>query len=202
MPATTPIYALPYQGLSDPPHGPDLGENLALAVEAQLARIDAAAAADVTAWRPLLVVKGVGETVDSATTGTTLQDDNELFLDLVGGRTYEVVVQLSASAETLTPDIKIAYTSTGTMVLRNRATLGPETALTTVNATLMGVAGRGTLATVAPVGLSTGETAFREVLLVECTVSGRLQLQWAQNTLSADDTTMRSGSYMHARRLA
>lgn len=38
---TTPIYALPYQSLADPPDGPHLGSDLALAVEAQLARIDA-----------------------------------------------------------------------------------------------------------------------------------------------------------------
>jgi hypothetical protein len=43
--AVTPIYALPYQVLSDPPDGPSLGEDLALAVEAELARIDGDVAA-------------------------------------------------------------------------------------------------------------------------------------------------------------
>lgn len=38
--ATTPIYELPYQGTSDPPNGPLLGEQLALAVEAEIQRID------------------------------------------------------------------------------------------------------------------------------------------------------------------
>lgn len=41
MPGTTPIYGLPYQSLDDPPHGPNLGQNLAEAVETELARIDA-----------------------------------------------------------------------------------------------------------------------------------------------------------------
>jgi hypothetical protein len=45
VPATTPVYALPYQVLTDPPNGADLGRLLALAVETELARIDAAAAA-------------------------------------------------------------------------------------------------------------------------------------------------------------
>lgn len=36
----TPIYSLPYQALADPPDGAGLGEDLALAVEAELARID------------------------------------------------------------------------------------------------------------------------------------------------------------------
>lgn len=38
--ATTPIYGLPYQGLTDAPHGPNLGEELAEAVETELTRID------------------------------------------------------------------------------------------------------------------------------------------------------------------
>jgi hypothetical protein len=36
----TPIYSLPYQALADPPDGAGLGEDLALAVESELARID------------------------------------------------------------------------------------------------------------------------------------------------------------------
>lgn len=44
MPSTTPNYALPYQTLADAPDGPSLGEDLALAVDVELARIDAAAA--------------------------------------------------------------------------------------------------------------------------------------------------------------
>lgn len=37
---TTPVYGLPFQGLTDQPDGASLGEDLALAVEAELARID------------------------------------------------------------------------------------------------------------------------------------------------------------------
>lgn len=43
MPGSTPTYALPYQLLSDAPDGSALGQNLAEAVETELARIDAAA---------------------------------------------------------------------------------------------------------------------------------------------------------------
>lgn len=39
--ALTPVYSLPYQSLTDAPNGPTLGAELALAVEAELARIDA-----------------------------------------------------------------------------------------------------------------------------------------------------------------
>lgn len=40
MPGSTPVYGLPYQTLTDPPNGPDLGANLAGAVETQIQRID------------------------------------------------------------------------------------------------------------------------------------------------------------------
>jgi len=40
MPGTTPVYGLRYQELSDPPNGPNLGQHLALDVEAQLVRLD------------------------------------------------------------------------------------------------------------------------------------------------------------------
>lgn len=42
MPGTTPIYQLPFQTLTDPPHGPNLGQALAQGVEAQLIRVTAA----------------------------------------------------------------------------------------------------------------------------------------------------------------
>lgn len=45
---TTPVYALPFQGLTDPPDGPSLGEDLALGVETELVRIDGAASALTT----------------------------------------------------------------------------------------------------------------------------------------------------------
>ncbi len=45
MPDTTPIYGLRFQELGDAPDGPGLGEDLALDVEAELTRIDAAIAA-------------------------------------------------------------------------------------------------------------------------------------------------------------
>lgn len=40
----TPVYGLPFQALTVAPHGPDLGEDLANAIEAELVRIDGAAA--------------------------------------------------------------------------------------------------------------------------------------------------------------
>jgi hypothetical protein len=55
--ATTPIYGLRYQGSNDAPDGPMLGENLALDVEDELARIDAAITA-LTATTSLSLSNG------------------------------------------------------------------------------------------------------------------------------------------------
>lgn len=49
MPGATPTYGLRYQNLGDPPHGPNLGQNLAEDVEAALAAAEATAAAATAA---------------------------------------------------------------------------------------------------------------------------------------------------------
>lgn len=70
---TTPVYSLPFQSLTDPPDGASLGEDLALALEAQLARIDAvaaAAAAQVVATIPVQALVATSQ----ATTSTTYTD--------------------------------------------------------------------------------------------------------------------------------
>jgi hypothetical protein len=53
MAGTTPVYGLRYQELSDPPHGPNLGQQLALDVEDELVRLDGLLdASDYTAYVP------------------------------------------------------------------------------------------------------------------------------------------------------
>lgn len=63
---TTPTYSLPYQSLTDAPHGPDLGRLLAEAVEAQIARLDGLITAQpkLVAWvqRTTSTVAGAGPT--------------------------------------------------------------------------------------------------------------------------------------------
>lgn len=71
---TTPVYALPYQGVNDSPNGPVLGQALAEAVEARLVSTDA----DVAALETQLagyttVVEGVQST---ATIGLTTSNQD------------------------------------------------------------------------------------------------------------------------------
>lgn len=46
--AITPVYGWPYQALADPPDGPELGEDLALAAETTVSGIDAVLAATIS----------------------------------------------------------------------------------------------------------------------------------------------------------
>lgn len=64
---TTSIYGLPYQGLEDPPHGPDLGRDLAEAVETELVRVDADIASITTVGSALWTDYGTPSTVWTST---------------------------------------------------------------------------------------------------------------------------------------
>jgi hypothetical protein len=60
-------YNLPYQQLGDAPHGPDLGEDLALAVHSALAAIDAKVTA-INALAPVISASTTDEAASSSTT--------------------------------------------------------------------------------------------------------------------------------------
>ncbi|MFG3710121.1 hypothetical protein [Micromonospora sp. NPDC047730] len=64
--ATTSVYALPYQTMADPPHGPDLGRLLAEKVETELVRIDA----DVDRLEAPVIARLRQTTPQTLTTGT------------------------------------------------------------------------------------------------------------------------------------
>jgi hypothetical protein len=67
MADTTPTYALPFQEITDAPDGPSLGEDLALAVEDELTRIDAA----IATINGLTVAVASNAIADSAYSSTT-----------------------------------------------------------------------------------------------------------------------------------
>lgn len=83
--ATTPVYALPYQGLADAPNGPTLGQNLALAVEAELVRIDADIAAIPRPWLVASSYKTSGDTVVNISTSAVA---HSLSFTAVSGEVY------------------------------------------------------------------------------------------------------------------
>lgn len=96
MPGSTTTYGLPYQTLSDPPHGPNLGQDLAEAVEDELVRIDAAAAALDTRLDTLEALarcRAYATAVASCT-------NNTLTLVPLGGESYDSATMHSTVSTT------------------------------------------------------------------------------------------------------
>lgn len=89
---TTPVYALPFQGLTDPPNGPTLGEDLALAVETELVRIDGDVSAidtRVTAIEGTDILVAAGYKVSGDTsTGPAVVITHSLTFTAVSGTIY------------------------------------------------------------------------------------------------------------------
>lgn len=112
MPVTS-NYSLPYQGLGDAPDGPDLGEDLAVAVDTELLRIDGEIAdvvADLAPLLPLLGIKGV----DTATVATAQTLGASAYTDLA----------TAGPAVTMTTGTKALVIVTGLIFVTNVANVG------------------------------------------------------------------------------
>lgn len=116
---TTPTYALRYQGLADPPHGPNLGQNLAEDVEAQIARLDGliAAVPKLIAWQ-----RRTTSTTPAATTTGVIR----LNIPVVLGNMYRIStnhvgVDSSVSADGIR--IQFHYTTNGVNATTSDTTL-------------------------------------------------------------------------------
>lgn len=101
--ATTPVYGLPYQTLTDPPHGPDLGRLLAEAIEDELARIDAQDG-------PRGYVTSAERTTDITATTTEILADSVTFTSVAGRRyrsTWDGAWSGTAGGESL--EVRLRY---------------------------------------------------------------------------------------------
>lgn len=139
------------------------------------------------------------QATEAVTSSVTLQDDDELMVALAIGN-WHVRLIASANSGSSTPNIKIAWTFSGTATTQ-RHVLGPGLA-TTDNTANTTAAGSGImrqtahgLTTAIPYGLTTS-ASIREDILLEVTVAGTLQLQWAQNTSNATATNVTGASFL------
>jgi hypothetical protein len=128
---------------------------------------------------------------EGVTNSNVLQNDNDLFAD-IGVGVWEFNVFLAGIATTNVPDIRYAWSTTGTITQMSRGVHGPAVSATAVNgSTDPRMQAALVLATAAASG--TPEAAnyalIWEHTFVECTVAGRMQFQWAQNTATAATTT-------------
>jgi hypothetical protein len=172
-------------------------------------------AAELNSMQPVQVIKS---TIESVTSSTTLQDDNELFVTLTAGQTYAVraVLIVGGSATSGAGDIKTAWTRTGTLNHAGaRSCTGP--AIRTIDASgttatagtlpnVLGILRRtGGHALTTAVNYGTDGTAtglVEEEFIIQVDVTGVLKLQWAQDTTSATATTVAAGSYIVATPIA
>lgn len=128
---------------------------------------------------------------EAVTNSAVAQDDNDLFADLTEG-VWEVNAYLGLIGTTNTPDVRTQWSVTGTISKLARGMHSISTGATAVNGaaevrmqTQLGL----TTAANSGVGSSTEYVLLWEHIVVECTVPGRLQLQWAQGTATAATTT-------------
>jgi hypothetical protein len=136
------------------------------------------------------VVKTRQKAVDeSVTSSTTMQNDNDFVIALEAGKTYDITLWIHAIGNT-TNDIKVAWTTTGTITSNSRSVFGPSAGTTDVgNGNYFGSSWP--LTTVITFGLDAANIAvIKEELSVTCTVAGNLTLQWAQSSSSGTATTV------------
>jgi hypothetical protein len=143
------------------------------------------------------VYKSADEIVNNS---TTLQNDNELLFTAVAGQKYLFTVNLIHISVSASADINVGFTfPTGTM---NWLGVGMDLAAT-VNPASVRMAGTVGAAsgTALAFGTLTTTSGSQITGTYACTTGGTVQLQWAQNTLTASDTTVKAGSSIQAIRV-
>jgi hypothetical protein len=161
-------------------------------------------AANLALGIPNIVTKSAAQ---SRSGTATLADDSELVNISLAVGTHWVRLLLLAYADTsATPDIKTAWTFSGTWNNPGRARVGPGGGNTAspsaITPLLMGVTAAGTSGNY---GFASGTTPYvitEESFNVVVTVAGNLALQWAQNTSDASNTTVAAGSTFITRQIA
>lgn len=155
------------------------------------------AASDVNTWFiPIVALKAIDETVAS---GTTLQNDDALFLPLAANATYLVRGYVFATGAALgAADIKLTFTAPSGATFRFTIlgySLSSNTTPVITAARSSGNAIHGV----------DGSSASPLIITAEVTTAasaGNYQLQWAQNSINATGTTVLAASSLEARRIA
>lgn len=145
--------------------------------------------------RPIFARKTVDETVTNATTGTTLQNDDELFVSVAASTVYRFECNLGISTPTTT-DFKCLFTFPAGLTMKytlvcttaGAAALFPFNLDQTTTVTIEGNA-------------AVQGAVFTGIIIVGAT-AGTLQLQWAQGTATASNTTVQAGSYLTLQKMA
>lgn len=156
----------------------------------------ATSTAQVTVMVSAAVTAVRKSTDESVTNSTSLQNDDELAVTVLAGKTYVVEGMLVASSTSGTPDIKIALTSPSgsSMAVGHVSAAGAE-----VDGGVLQASGSSSGARVhLPASVPT-PIIIRGTVVV--TNSGTLQLQWAQFASNANAVIVGKGSYLKVEEL-
>jgi hypothetical protein len=163
---------------------------------------DKPTAAQLNAMIARWAIKSGDESVNSGSTGTTLQNDDTLVVSVDANTTYKVDLHvLATQGGAGTVDLKVAWTFPTGCTL-DLVVVGPHSAWPPAVATDLEVewatwqnvtsSPSGTIS-FGTVNGTTFSYHARGTLRVGST-AGSLQLQWAQNSSSATNLTLKSGS--------
>jgi hypothetical protein len=155
-----------------------------------------------TRSRYAYVRKTANQSVSSASTGTTLINDTALLVALPAAGIFGFALDIFYDGPDA-GDIKFAFTApalaTGTYGVHAISTAGAATVGTgQYSATTT----FGTAIACGTTGVGTGLLAIIKGEITMGGTAGNLQLQWAQNTADASNTTVRSRSRMEAWRVS
>lgn len=121
----------------------------------------------------------------------TLQDDDDLKIAMAANEVWYFEAMLThIAASSGTPDIKIAFTvPSGATLIWSGIGLGVSGAANVETEIVSGTAA-------AFGGGGDSHTIQVKGIVIMSTTAGDLQLQWAQNTATAEDTDMKAGSWL------
>lgn len=146
-------------------------------------------------YPPLFARKIADEIVNNS---NTLQNDDHLFLALEALLIYEFEAVLSTSTVSTTPDIKVAFTvPAGAAIRWGGVGAQPVFLTSTPNGGSAGVSGTAVVFSLA----TANEYVHIRGLVIMGVTAGTLQLQWAQNAATVEDTKLLTNSYIIARRV-
>lgn len=146
---------------------------------------------------PRLILKSADETVNNS---GVYQNDNQLVVALTGGKIYQVELFVRGIAAHAENDIKFKWVYSGTAAYNYRFAMGNGYSETYP---IDGKVCLNSMSALSDDSIVQLDTTFysniQEKVLISCTTSGNLQLMWAQYGVSANNTTVSSGSHMLVR---
>lgn len=146
---------------------------------------------------------------ESVTSSTTLQNDDDLFIDLTPGMwRIELFAHAACTVAADTVDILSAWSNTGTMTSWARSCMGPGPSSVNTygdsaaaGSGIMHFNGHALGSSILYGITDDGSSIIHEDLLLEVAAAGRLQWKWAQNASNATPVTVSAAGRIYVTRM-